>query len=220
MRRVILTALVALLAMPAFAAEGPKTEEQKTLYAVGMVMAEQLRVLRLNPDEYEFVNQGLRDGAMAKEPLVEMKTYKKKAHELAATRRDAEGKKVAATAKEFIDQAAQEKGAVKTASGLVYQSLKEGSGASPSGEEKVKVNYRGTFVDGNEFDNSYLRGKPIEFPLNSFIPCWSEGIGMMKQGGKARLVCPPETAYGNKASGIIPANATLAFEVELLEVKK
>ncbi len=221
MRKVIITtALLALLAIPAFAAEEPKTEEQKTLYTVGLIMADQLKVLRLTPHEFEFVKQGMNDGTMAKQPLVDMKTYRKKAHKLAAARRDAQGKKVAATATEFLDNAVKEKGALKTASGAVYQSISEGSGASPTKEDTVTVNYRGTFVDGNEFDNSYERGKPVEYPLNSFIPCWKEGVGMMKPGGKARLVCPPETAYGNKASGIIPANATLAFEVELLAVKK
>jgi FKBP-type peptidyl-prolyl cis-trans isomerase FkpA len=110
---------------------------------------------------------------------------------------------------------------VTTASGLVYQSLREGSGASPAATDVVKVHYRGTFADGKEFDSSFSRGEPTEFPLNRVIKCWTEGVQMMKPGGKARLTCPPQIAYGEKgAGGVIPPNATLTFEVELLEVKK
>jgi FKBP-type peptidyl-prolyl cis-trans isomerase FkpA len=111
--------------------------------------------------------------------------------------------------------------AVTTKSGLVYQSLKEGSGASPAATDKVSVNYRGTFPDGKEFDSSYKRGVPAEFPLNGVIPCWTEGVQMMKPGGKAKLVCPAAIAYGERgAAGVIPPNATLHFEIELLAVKK
>lgn len=111
--------------------------------------------------------------------------------------------------------------AVTTKSGLVYQSLKEGSGASPAATDVVSVNYRGTFPDGKEFDSSYKRGTPTEFPLNRVIPCWTEGVQMMKPGGKAKLVCPSAIAYGERgAAGVIPPNATLHFEIELLAVKK
>jgi FKBP-type peptidyl-prolyl cis-trans isomerase FkpA len=106
---------------------------------------------------------------------------------------------------------------VTTKSGLVYQSLKEGSGASPAASDVVKVNYRGTLADGKEFDSSYKRGEAAEFPLNRVIPCWTEGVQMMKPGGKARLTCPPSIAYGARgAGGVIPPNATLQFEIELL----
>lgn len=109
---------------------------------------------------------------------------------------------------------------VKTKSGLVYQSLKEGSGASPAATDVVKVHYRGTLADGKEFDSSYKRGQPTEFPLNRVIPCWTEGVQMMKPGGKARLTCPPSIAYGaSGAGGVIPPNATLQFEIELISVK-
>jgi FKBP-type peptidyl-prolyl cis-trans isomerase FkpA len=107
--------------------------------------------------------------------------------------------------------------AITTASGLVYQSLREGAGAPPKATDVVKVHYRGTFPDGKEFDASM--DKPAEFPLNRVIKCWTEGVQMMKPGGKAKLVCPPQIAYGEKgAGGVIPPNATLHFEVELLDV--
>lgn len=108
-----------------------------------------------------------------------------------------------------------------TPSGLVYRSLKEGSGASPAASDTVKVHYRGTLPDGKEFDSSYGRGQPAEFPLNGVIRCWTEGVQKMKVGGKARLTCPPGIAYGNRAvGGVIPANSTLVFEIELLDVRK
>ena len=115
--------------------------------------------------------------------------------------------------------AAKEAGAVVTASGLVYRSLKDGAGASPTASDKVKVHYRGTFPDGKEFDSSYKRNEAIEFPLNGVIKCWTEGVQRMKVGGKAKLTCPASIAYGERgAGGVIPPNATLLFEVELLAI--
>jgi FKBP-type peptidyl-prolyl cis-trans isomerase FkpA len=116
-------------------------------------------------------------------------------------------------------QAASEKSAATSPSGLIYESLKEGSGPSPQATQTVKVNYRGTLPDGKEFDSSYKRNEPASFPLNRVIPCWTEGVQRMKVGGKAKLTCPPEIAYGAKgAGGVIPPNATLHFEIELLSI--
>jgi FKBP-type peptidyl-prolyl cis-trans isomerase FkpA len=116
--------------------------------------------------------------------------------------------------------AAKEAGAVVTASGLVYRSLKDGTGAQPTSlSDVVKVHYRGTLPNGTEFDSSYKRNAPIDFPLNRVIPCWTEGVQKMKVGGKAKLTCPPSIAYGaNGAGNVIPPNATLHFEVELLGI--
>ena len=117
------------------------------------------------------------------------------------------------------DAAAKEPGAVTTASGLVYRSLQDGNGASPTASDRVKVHYKGTFPDGREFDSSYKRGTPIEFPLSGVIACWTEGVQRMKVGGKAKLTCPAQIAYGSRgAGGVIPPNATLLFEVELLGI--
>jgi FKBP-type peptidyl-prolyl cis-trans isomerase FkpA len=118
--------------------------------------------------------------------------------------------------------AQKEPGTVTTASGLVYKSLKDGTGPSPAATDVVNVHYRGTFPDGKEFDSSYSRGQPAEFPLNRVIKCWTEGVQMMKVGGKAKLVCPASIAYGERGAGggKIPPNATLNFEVELLGIKK
>ena len=120
---------------------------------------------------------------------------------------------------DFVQVAAKEPGAKVTASGLVYRSLQDGQGASPMATDKVKVHYRGTFPDGKEFDSSYKRNQPIDFPLNGVIACWTEGVQLMKVGGKAKLTCPPAIAYGVRgAGGVIPPNATLQFEVELIAI--
>ncbi len=121
---------------------------------------------------------------------------------------------------DVIGKAAAENGAVKTDSGMVYRSLTEGKGASPKATDIVQVHYKGTFPDGKEFDSSYKRGQPTEFPLNRVIKCWTEGVQRMKVGGKAKLVCPPGIAYGERGAGngLIPPGATLHFEIELLEI--
>ena len=115
--------------------------------------------------------------------------------------------------------AAKEPGAITTPSGLIFRSLKEGTGVQPKATDLVRVHYRGTFLDGKEFDSSYKRGQPTEFPLNRVIPCWTEGVQKIKAGGKAKLTCPPAIAYGERgAPGAIPPNSTLQFEVELLAI--
>ena len=121
---------------------------------------------------------------------------------------------------EAATKAAKEPGAVKTASGLVYLSLKDGTGMQPNSTDTVRVHYRGTLPNGTEFDSSFKRNTPLEFPLNRVIPCWTEGVQKMKVGGKAKLTCPPEIAYGARGAGsAVPPNATLHFEVELLGVQ-
>ncbi|HTS75059.1 MAG TPA: FKBP-type peptidyl-prolyl cis-trans isomerase [Bryobacteraceae bacterium] len=118
-----------------------------------------------------------------------------------------------------LDKAAAEPGAVRTPSGLVYRELTAGTGASPNATDVVTVNYRGTLTDGTEFDSSYKRNQPAQFPLNRVIPCWTEGVQRMKMGGKSKLVCPANLAYGEQGSPpVIPGGATLIFEVELLGI--
>jgi FKBP-type peptidyl-prolyl cis-trans isomerase FkpA len=110
-------------------------------------------------------------------------------------------------------------GAVTTPSGLVFRTMREGSGASPTAADKVTVHYRGTLTDGREFDSSYKRGQPATFPLGKVIPCWTEGLQRMRVGGKAMFMCPASIAYGERGAGtVIPPNATLLFEVELLDI--
>jgi FKBP-type peptidyl-prolyl cis-trans isomerase len=121
--------------------------------------------------------------------------------------------------KAYLDKAAAQPGAIRTDSGLVYRELRAGSGDSPKASDTVTVNYRGTLVDGTEFDSSYKRNEPAQFPLSQVIPCWTEGVQKMKVGGKAELVCPASIAYRDRGSPpVIPGGATLIFEVELLKI--
>jgi len=218
MKRIAAAALAALLAAPALASD-LKTEEQKTFYAVGLAVSRELGVFSLSPTELELVKKGITDGVTGKKPAVELDAYNPKIQELAKARRDAQGAKLASAGKDVLDKAAKEKGAAKTDSGLVIVTLKEGTGASPKETDTVRVHYRGTLVDGKEFDSSYKRGQPAEFPLNGVIKCWTEGVQKIKVGGKAKLVCPSAIAYGERGAGAsIPPNATLVFEVELLDI--
>ena len=150
---------------------------------------------------------------------VDMSVYGAKIQTLANARQKAAAEKAEAEGRDLLARAAAEKGAVKGYGGLIYRSLREGKGASPRPTDVVTVNYRGTLPDGKEFDSSYARNKPAEFPLDGVIRCWTEGVQKMKVGGKALLTCPPEVAYGTRgAGGVIPPNATLQFEVELLAI--
>jgi FKBP-type peptidyl-prolyl cis-trans isomerase FkpA len=186
-----------MLSTPALAVEISKTDDQKTLYALGLIVYKSLAVFNLSPAELEFVKQGLMDAGTGKKPEVELKDYNDKVQELARTRRKAAGDMQTEAGKEYLEKAAKEKGAVKTTSGMVYLSLS----------------------DGTEFDSSYKRGKPLEFKLDNVIKCWTEGLQKMKPGGKAKLVCPSNLAYGDNGAGeMILPGATLDFVVELLEV--
>lgn len=209
-----------LFSSVAFATEAPKTDEQKTFYAIGQSVAKSLSIFSLTPAEFEMVVLGLTDAQTGKKSDIDSTVYTPRIQELAKTRRKALGDSQAAAGKDFLEKAAKEKGAVKTASGMVYTEVLEGKGDSPKATDLVKVNYRGTLIDGKEFDSSYKRGRALEFKLDSVIKCWTEGVQKMKAGGKAKLVCPPQLAYGDNGAGeLILPGATLVFEVELLESK-
>lgn len=193
------------------------TDDDKTIYSLGLSIYRSLNQFDLSPAELEVVKQALTDAAAGK-PAVELKEWGPKIETLAQARaaKVAEREKVAS--KTYLDKAALEPGASKTESGLVYRELRPGTGASPKETDTVKVNYRGTLVNGTEFDSSYSRNEPAEFPLNGVIRCWTEGLQKMKVGGKAVLVCPSDIAYGDKGRPSIPGGATLIFEIELLDI--
>jgi FKBP-type peptidyl-prolyl cis-trans isomerase FkpA len=194
------------------------TDEQKTVYALGLQMYRSLGQFDLSPAEVELIKRALGDAAAGK-PAVDINEWgpKFQAFEQARAARVADKQKVASSA--YLAKAATEPGAIKTESGLIYKDLRPGTGASPNASDTVKVNYRGTLVDGTEFDSSYKRNQPAQFPLNGVIHCWTEGMQKMKVGGKAQLVCPSDIAYGDKGHPpVIPGGATLVFEIELLEI--
>ena len=194
------------------------TDEDKTIYAVGLTMSRQLAQLDLSPAELEIVKRALTDAA-ANKPAVELNEWGPKIQPFAAARnaRVTERAKAASTA--YLAKAAAEPGATKTESGLIYKEITPGTGDSPKATDTVKVNYRGTLVDGTEFDSSYKRNQPAEFPLNGVIKCWTEGVQKIKTGGKAMLICPADLAYGDQGRPSIPGGSTLIFEIELLEIK-
>ncbi len=218
--RTAAAALILFLARTALA-QTPQTEEEKTLYAMGQMVARGLKDFALTAKEAEMLKRGFGDALASKKPAVDVAAYEQKVRELAERRRAAAAEKQKEGAKGYLEAAAKEKGAVKTDSGLVYLSLREGSGDGPKATDKVKVNYEGKLTDGTVFDASARHGGPAEFPVNGVIPCWTEGVQRMKVGGKAKLVCPSTIAYGDRGiPGVIPGGSTLVFEVELLEVKK
>lgn len=211
-----LTLAIALSAAATMAgAAEPQTEEQKALYALGVAMSQNIVGFELSAAELELVKKGLADGAQGKTGNFDPQPHFAKLQEMMKTRTAAAGKAVA-------DKAAAEKGAKRTASGLVITTLKEGAGASPKATDTVKVHYHGTLPNGKVFDSSRNRGEPAEFELNGVIKCWTEGVQMMKVGGKSKLVCPADIAYGDRSppGSAIPPGATLIFEVELLEIQK
>ena len=197
-------------------ATGPSltTDDQKMVYAIGLSIAKNLSSLELSRAELEIVKRAL-DDAVAGKPALDVNEYAPKINTFAQSRTSGREK---SKGKAYADKAANEPGATRTPSGLVYRTLAEGTGASPKATDKVKVNYRGTLVDGTEFDSSYKRNQPAEFPLNGVIPCWTEGVQRMKVGGKSQLVCPSEIAYGDGGRPSIPGGATLIFEIELLGI--
>ncbi|MGA3280002.1 MAG: FKBP-type peptidyl-prolyl cis-trans isomerase [Smithella sp.] len=210
--------MAVLMAVSAWAAQ-PQTEDQKTLYALGALLTKQLSVFNLSIDEYEYVQQGITDAAAGKTLAADPEAYKQNITALAQTRMQATAQKQKELAKPFLENAAKENGAQKLPSGLIYQQIKAGTGAKPKAKDIVKVHYTGSFIDGKVFDSSVERGQPVEFPLDKVIPCWTEGLTMMKIGGKAKLICPSDIAYGDRGNPVIPGGATLVFEVELLDAK-
>ena len=222
MRKSVLWSLAGLLAIaPAAVAQEPelKTEEQKTLYAIGLIVSQNLAQFNLTPAELEIVKAGLTDAALKKDRKIDVQAYLPKIQEMQTARLAA----VAATEKKasqaFLEKAAAEKGATKTPSGIVMTTIKPGTGATPKATDKVKVHYQGTLTDGTVFDSSIQRNQPATFPLSGVIKCWTEGVQLMKVGGKSKLVCPSDLAYGDKGMPPrIKPGSTLVFEVELLEI--
>jgi len=198
------------------------TEDEKTIYALGAMIGQRFAgPMRLSEKELEILQRGVKATAHGGQPEFPVADYAPKFDALARSRAAVGAAETKTQTVAFRDAAAAEPGAVKLASGLVYKTVKPGSGASPKTADTVRVHYHGTLPDGKVFDSSVQRGQPAEFAVNQVIPCWTEGVQRMKVGEKAKFVCPSEIAYGDSGTpdGSIPPGATLVFEVELLAIK-
>ena len=194
-------------------------EDEKTLYALGLSMGGSLVPYDLKPEEIAIVEAGLEDAATGATARVDIQVYGLRIRDFMQKRTAAKAATEKESARAFVEQLAKADGAESTSSGLVYVEVKRGSGALPQPTDKVKVHYRGTLIDGTEFDSSYERGEPVEFLLSQVIPCWIEGVQKMAVGGKAKLACPSDIAYGDSGRPpSIPPGATLIFEIELLGI--
>jgi FKBP-type peptidyl-prolyl cis-trans isomerase FkpA/FKBP-type peptidyl-prolyl cis-trans isomerase FklB len=223
--RLLVTALTATLLLGPLAfdvrAADPSTDEQKTFYALGLIISQNLASFALKESELDLVKSGLTDGVLKKTPKVELQTFGPKVNQLQAARTATQAETEKKAGVSFIEKAAKEAGAKKTESGAIVIPMKEGKGESPKAADTVKVHYHGTLMDGTVFDSSVKRGEPATFPLNQVIKCWTEGVQLIKVGGKSKLVCPSAIAYGDRGSPpAIKPGATLIFEVELLEIVK
>ena len=199
-----------------------ETEEEKVLYAMGLAIAQN----SLEPFKGQFsdaemavVMQGFADAIKGGEPIVSLQEFGPKINPMLQERMKKVQAQAEAEGTAFREKAAREEGAVQTASGLIFKELTAGTGASPQATDRVKVHYHGSLIDGTVFDSSVERGEPITFALDQVVKGWTEGLQMMKVGGKAVLTIPPELGYGPGGRGGIPPNATLIFEVELLGIE-
>jgi len=197
-----------------------ETEEQKTLYALGLLIGRNVKPFALKPEELEIVKAGIVDASNGAMPLVELEVYGPKVNQLADQRATAGSDEEKKKGQEFANGVAKQKDATTTPTGIVFRSITAGSGANPAAGDIVKVHYEGKLIGGTVFDSS-IGGEPAEFPLNQVVPCWREAIPLLKKGGKAQIVCPSDLAYGDHGQPPdIPPGATLSFEVELLDFHK
>lgn len=197
-----------------------KSEDDKTFYAMGFMLGSNLQRLKLSDQEISALYKGLAASAKAQKAEIELEVYQPKIQEMFKSRMQKVAQEQKDAGKKYAeDYLKKNTNAKKTESGLVYEVLKEGTGATPKATDIVEVHYHGTLTNGEVFDSSVDRGKTIEFPLNRVIKGWTEGLQLMKEGAKYRFVIPSELAYGeNGAPPKIPGGSTLVFEVELFKV--
>ena len=208
-----------------------KNDEQAAAYALGASLGRYMdnslkeqEKLGIKLDKEQLI-AGVQDAFADKSKLTDeeiektLQGFEGKVKAAAEAKMKQDAKDNADKGTKYLESFAKEKGVKKTASGLLYQVEKEGSGNAPKDSDTVVVNYKGTLVDGSEFDNSYKRGEPLSFRLDGVIPGWTEGLKHVKKGGKIKLAIPPALAYGENGVPGIPANSTLVFDVELLDIK-
>lgn len=208
------------------------TVEQKESYSIGASIGSYManhvaeQEAMGMPVDKKLVVEGFSNGLKGELQLTEeemqtvLQNLDKKLNEKRTAQAEELASKTMADGKKFMEENAKQPGVKTTASGLQYQVIEEGKGPKPTADDTVEVNYRGTLVDGTEFDSSYKRGETIKFPLDRVIPGWTEGLQLMPVGSKFKFVIPPQLAYGDRDTGTIPANSTLVFEVDLVKIVK
>lgn len=194
------------------------TDEQKTLYTVGLALSQRLSGFGLDEEDLKRIHAGLSDGVLGNDPQVDPAAWANQIDPMLNARRTALAEKQKADGAAYVAEQAALEGAKTLESGAIYFAGEPGDGAQPAKTDRVKIHYEGTLIDGKVFDSSRKGGQPAEFSLNGVIPCFSQGVQQMAVGGTARLVCPASTAYGDNPPPGIPPGATLIFEVELLEI--
>jgi FKBP-type peptidyl-prolyl cis-trans isomerase FkpA len=223
------TAPAASAAKPAAAATPAATkstaamsDDDKVVYAIGLILSRDVASFEFNDHEKQLVRSGLADGLRDPKAAAGVDTYMAKIQALQGARAGKAAARTKAAGKAYRDKMAAAKGATTTASGIVMTTLKAGTGATPKADDQVKVHYEGRLIDGTIFDSSIQRGQPAVFKLSGVVPCWTEAVQQIHVGGKSRIVCPPELAYGDRGAGggKIPGGATLVFDVELLDIVK
>jgi FKBP-type peptidyl-prolyl cis-trans isomerase FkpA len=206
-------------AAPAASTAAPKSEDDKTLYALGVLLSRNLAAFDLSSAEAKVVAQGLTDGA-AHHPSLDPDAYATQVQTLQRTRLGALDERQKTAGQAMIDKAAAQPGAQKTASGLVYIPLAAGTGATPDKGDRVSVLYEGKLSDGTVFDSTAKHGgQPVPLNVTGVIPCWTEALQLMKVGGKSRVICPASLAYGDRGAmpTILPGSA-LEFHIELVDI--
>jgi FKBP-type peptidyl-prolyl cis-trans isomerase FkpA len=195
------------------------TDDQKTIYALGLALEGSIHSLGFSPEEMAIIARGMADAA-AEKPGLKLEEWGPRIDPFAQVRRQGAVEREKTASAAFIDRAAALSGAARTSSGVVYRELRPGIGPMPKATDTVKVHYRGTLRNGEVFDSSYDRNEPVTFSLGGVIACWTDGLQMMRVGGKAEFYCPSFLAYGDRGNDDIPGGAALRFEVDLLEIVK
>jgi FKBP-type peptidyl-prolyl cis-trans isomerase len=195
-----------------------QTDEEKVFYYLGTALSVNLAPLNPTDEEVELIVRGLHDALAGNAIELDAETFGLKLNEIAQERMAVSSLREEAAGREYLQQMAAEDGAIVTDSGIVILELVAGTGASPAPDSTVTAHYHGTLRDGTVFDSSVTRGQPFTSSLDKVIPCWREAIPSMQEGGKSKITCPVELAYGAQGSGAIPGGAALTFEVELIDV--
>ena len=233
--RILAVALVAMFAAACAKKEGEApadaadlgTDAQKFGYSIGVDIGKSLKPVKDEVDAASLV-KGIEEALAGKEPRLNDETREKvkadvtkKLQQKQMEERTAKASAAKATGDKFLAENAKKDGVKTTASGLQYEIVTPGTGATPKASDRVTVHYKGTLISGEEFDSSYSRGQPVTFPLGNVIPGWTEGLQLLKEGGKAKLYIPPQLGYGERGAGAkIGPNETLIFEVELIKIEK